>query len=168
MTKSEFIDNINDIDQLKQFLNDNDLYELLEDVYSYDDMSQYIEDSIVDWAHNNNWEDLYDMLADVPRDTEEWYVQDDWAPCGWARYDDHHRFEDDKQDILDNIDEYYPEVWDDYRADNEELDAEINEPEELIEEIDFDNFFTSCKDESSRFIKQTEESDDEFPFIAFN
>ena len=154
MTRQEFIDSINDIYELKDFCSDNELYEELDEVYTYDEVYSMIDDRVADWAREYSWTDLRDMLNECPTDENVYYVSDDYNASGFSEYDDY-GFEDDKQRILDEIDRYYPEIWDD--------PEEEDEPEEEFseEEIDFAGFVTDCSDESVKFISQRSTEDDE-------
>lgn len=154
MTRQEFIDNVNDIYELREFTLDVELPEELDEVYTYDEVCDMIDDRIVDWARQCSWTELRDMLNDCPTEEDVYYVSDDYNASGFSEYDNY-EFEDDKQRILDDIDSYHPEIWDD--------PEEEDEPEEEFpeEEIDFAGFVTDCSDESVRFISQRSTEDDE-------
>lgn len=85
MTRTEFIDEINDFYELINFCDDVRCY-LLEDVISADSRDEIIDESLVDLARNNTWQDLFSIL-DGYRDNSgyDYYEYDEyygeWRPA---------------------------------------------------------------------------------------
>lgn len=118
MTRQEFIDNIDTVGELIDFCYEYDCDEC-EDIYSEDAMDDYINECLTDWARNNTWRDLMNILNDLPTGYD-YYRQDDYGD--WQGVDDYGDFDDYKQRVLE---------WGD---DNEVWDAEDEEEEEELEE----------------------------------
>lgn len=149
MTRQEFINDIDDIYELYDFCIDYDLH-LPDNIYTYDEMTQDIDDDLVQWARNcSGWQDLEAMLDDIPENPHLLYMKCDYTACGFIEYDDEY-FDTDKNDILRQIDDYYPDIWDDYVyvADKCEADSEHDE------DIDYRSFFAECREESLKFVNR--------------
>ena len=153
MTREEFLDNVNDWDELLDFCYDNDIY-TCEDIHTDAQKDEYIEDNLVEWARTNTWKELYNILDDIP-DEGSWYVINDYGDIWEATDDD---FEDYKQRTLEKCDD--GELFDEeepYEEDDIEdytLDEEEEEDEEIEPEMPFAVFFES--------IKAKNEEDEEF------
>lgn len=171
MTRQEFIDEVNDIYALKSFCYENEI-EMLDHVVDYDYMCDEIDSYYLEcWARNNSWEDLRDILNNIPNDSNLYYVKDDYEDT-WYEYDDYN-FDDDKQSVLDEVDEYMPEIFDDYEEDQTNDEEYVNdyyaqeEPTDEDEEVDMCMFISECNDESIRFISRDDcgEDDEGFEMI---
>ena len=144
MTREEFLDNVNDWDELLDFCYDNDIY-TCEDIHTDAQKDEYIEDNLVEWARTNTWKELYNILDDIP-DEGSWYVINDYGEIWEATDDD---FEDYKQRTLEKCDD--DELFDEeepYEEDDIEdytLDEEEEEDEEIEPEMPFAVFFESIK-----------------------
>ena len=144
MTREEFLDNVNDWDELLDFCYDNDIY-TCEDIHTDAQKDEYIENNLVEWARTSTWKELYNILDDIP-DESNWYVINDYGEIWEATDDD---FEDYKQRTLEKCDD--DELFDEvkpYEEDDIEdytLDEEEEEDEEIEPEMPFAVFFESIK-----------------------
>lgn len=124
MNRSTFIDDVNDFYDLSQFCEEAGCY-LLEDIYSEDARNEMIDESLVDLARNNSWQDLYNIL-DRYRDNSgyDFYEYDDY-------YDEYRPADFDywKGEVRDWADEN--DAWED---DEEEEPFEPYDPFEVEEE----------------------------------
>lgn len=134
MTRQEFIDDVQDFDQLMSFA--NDVWYNFEDVY----YSQSYDDQIYEEIQNddNCWQDIRDWLANLP-DGYKFYTQNAYGEwCGHDAED----IEDLKEELLD---------WADDRGDvfDDEEDEDEEEDEETVEDRseDFDPDVASTVDE---------------------
>lgn len=120
MTRAEFIEEVNDIWSLRDFCYDNEIegVSCRDEVYTYDDMSYDVNECLVDWAREYDWDQLRDMLDEIPTNYDELYVRN--YDGDWVEYDDCDRFGDDKEEVLREVDNYYPEIWDDHEEEHDE------------------------------------------------
>ena len=140
MTRNEFIDNITEWYELKDFCNDFDC-DVCEDIYDDDDYDDSVEEDIRDAIADYGWRDIRDFLGNLP--SGYYYYRRNSA----FDYDglDNDDFEDYKEDVLEWGDDYG--AWDDEEEEDEEyadtdddfLDSLEEEPDEdeTIEEEDF-------------------------------
>lgn len=147
MTRAEFEDNVTSFYDLIDWCNDNNCY-VCDDIYSSESYDSYINDQLVDWARDYDWEELRNILNDLPTGYE-YYLG--------AEYDNDWRGLDD-----DDFDEFYSralewgdenEIWDD--DDEEEYVEEEPEDDDPIVEmgVSFDDLFSSCSDTVQRISK---------------
>ena len=137
MTRNEFIDNITEWYELKDFCNDFDC-DVCEDIYDDDD---YVEEDIRDAIADYGWRDIRDFLGNLP---SGYYYYRRNSAFDYDGLDDDD-FEDYKADVLEWGDDYG--AWDDEEEEDEEyadadddfLDSLEEEPDEdeTIEEEDF-------------------------------
>ena len=117
MTRAEFIDEVTEWWELIDFCNDNRCEDLVENLYSEDARNEYIDDCLVDWAHDNGWRDLLDILRDYENeDGYDYYVYDEY----YGRY---------VGATTDDFRTYKDEVLR-YADENDLFDAEEDEEEE--------------------------------------
>ena len=139
MTRNEFIDNITEWYELKDFCNDFDC-DVCEDIYDDDDYDDYVEEDVRDAVGECSWREIRDLLCDLPSG------YDYYRRNGNLDYDgmDNDDFEDYKEQALEWGDDYG--VWEDEEEEDEEyadaddfLDSLEEEPDEdeTIEEEDF-------------------------------
>ena len=98
MSRREFLEDVNDIYDLKNVVYDAEI-DALEDVYDYDGMDWYLNEYLTDIARYRDWEDMKDYLNRVPTYTDGYYERydgDEWEP-----YDEDRRFADDKQEVYE-------------------------------------------------------------------
>ena len=140
MKRSEFPENMHSMWDLHEFCVENSCG-FLEYMYDSDGFSDYIDESLMDYARNDYWRDLMTRLNgyDDMLDRYEYFVDDDYD--GWVGIDDSD-FDHYYRDILEWVDEH--DVWD--PEDDEEDDgnppferpSEPEEEEELFD--DWDDF----------------------------
>ena len=65
MTRSEFLDNITEWYELKDFCNDFDC-DVCEDIYDDDDYDDCVEEDIRDAIADYGWRDIRDFLGNLP------------------------------------------------------------------------------------------------------
>lgn len=140
MTRQEFIENVNDWYDLKDFCADNGC-DILDDVYDEDGMDSEIEYYIGEYRGDYTWREFRDMLSDIPTGYE-FYREDD--AFDWVGLDDSD-FRDYKENVLDWMDdgEYWEEDEDDDFFDDDQplTDVDIFSPgeddDEVVTEEDF-------------------------------
>lgn len=125
MTRQEFIDDVTSWGELLDFCSAEDC-DICSYVYDEDYRDECIEDRLVDWARNNNWRELYDIL-DHLRDNSgyDYYIYDDyydtWEP---ATDEDFERYKDDVLGWMDGNG-----YWEDDEDESEEEEyAVVEEP----------------------------------------
>lgn len=147
MTREEFLDNVNDWDELLDFCYDNDIY-TCEDIHTDAQKDEYIEDNLVEWARTSTWKELYNILDDIP-DESNWYIINDYGEIWEATDDD---FEDYKQRTLEKCDDDLlfdeEEPYEEDDIEDYALDEEEEEDEEIEPEMPFAVFFESIKAKS--------------------
>jgi hypothetical protein len=155
MTRQEFIDEINNWWELIDFCNDEGC-DYLDNVYTAEARDDYINDyQLGDWARDNSWRILRDILDDL-YDGYEYYKLDDWGDWMYLNDED---FESYKSDVLDwarqnyVFDEDEEEDPADYGIEDEEVnDEEVEEPISMFE------LLSDCQD---TYQKISEEDVDE-------
>ena len=160
MLRQDFIDDITTWGELIDFCNDEDC-DICEDIYSEDARDEDIDrNSLVEWARGNSWQDLLNILRDIPTGSDYYYC-DDYGD--WYEADDN-MFEDRKRDVLEWMDD--GGYWDDEDEDEEifdEIDTEFSEDEEDLEpiepeDISFTDLLTSCS-QKLKTIEDTQEQE---------
>lgn len=149
MTRQEFVENILDYYDLTQFCEENGLSSL-DDVYDRDQWDEWVEDRLVDWARNNSWRDLYNILCDCDNDDGYDYYQYDDGEGRLCPIE----FDELRSMVLEEAD--YEEVWDD---ENDEEDSESDyqeyESEDEIEEgCSIEEMFVDSKNCIQKFSMQ--------------
>ena len=140
MTRREFIENVNDWYDLKDFCADNDC-DILDDVYDEDGMDSEIEYYIGEYRGDYTWRELRDMLGNIPTGYE--FYREEGA-FDWVGLDDSD-FRDYKENVLDWMDdgEYWEEDEDDDFFDDDQplTDVDLFSPgeddDEVVAEEDF-------------------------------
>lgn len=125
MTRQEFLTDVNDFWDLRNFCYDEDC-DILIDAYDYDSADEVIQEGLTDYIRNYNddWRDIRDRLNYID-------LGGDWFWCnGW----------DDWDCIDDDFDDYKEQVldWADRNGVFDEEDAEDVESSEPEEEPPFD------------------------------
>ena len=106
MTRSEFLDNITEWYELKDFCNDFDC-DVCEDIYDDDDYDDCVEEDIRDAIADYGWRDIRDFLGNLPSGYD-YYRRNSTLDYDGLGDDD---FEDYKEDVLEWGDDYG--VWED-------------------------------------------------------
>ena len=128
MTRQEFIDNVTCMSDLIEFCTDVDC-DLLCDVYDSEGRDDYINENLLcDWARECDWEEVRNILDDIPTGYDYYYYDGDWHGINeWE-------FQDWKQQVFEWCDE-----CDVFSDDEEELEDDNDgfpvdeEPEEQVE-----------------------------------
>lgn len=169
MRRQDFIDDITTWSELLSFCYDEDC-DICEDIYSEDDRDENIDsNSLVEWARNNTWQELYDILEEIPTGYD-YYWEDDYGD--WHGADDD-LFEDRKQEVIEWMDD--GGYWDEEYEDEEDayLDNDYEEEEDLEpiepESISFTDLFTSCNNKFEKIedIQEKEAQEEEKRFDSF-
>lgn len=143
-SRQEFINNVTTWEELIDFCYDEDC-EICDDIYSEESKNDEIDEDIVDWARDNTWEELYEILSQIPTGYD-YYIKDayeDFIPVT------DELFESRKQEVLEWMDdgdgdESYWGDWDcnDSSSSDEDDDLEPIEPED----ISLDDLFNSSNE----------------------
>ena len=113
MTRSEFLDNITEWYELKDFCNDFDC-DVCEDIYDDDDYDDCVEEDIRDAIADYGWRDIRDFLGNLPGGYD-YYRRNSTLDYDGLGDDD---FEDYKEDVLEWGDDCG--VWEDEEEEEEE------------------------------------------------
>lgn len=144
MTREEFLDTIDNIDDLISFCYDNDMEEYCSSVHSRDSVDEYLCDLIQEKCRHESWESVREMLNDI-EPGYDWYVEDDcyiFAPL------EDYVFCDIREEVLDHCEDigYFDNPEDeeeDFLSDLEEETTEACEPDDSSSTICFDDFLSS-------------------------
>ena len=130
MTREEFIESVDTISQLIDFCNDVGC-PVCDQFYTEDSMDDYINECLPEWARDNNWYELRDLLESIPTGFDWYYLDDDGDWLGY--YDGNvYDFKEDALDWADRNDAFDP---DPEEFDEEELpDPEFQEEDAELEE----------------------------------
>ena len=146
MTRQEFIDDVTDFYDLKNFCYTMDL-NTCEDVFTQEELDDDVNHDLEDEVINTGWQDILDWLYHIPTGYD--FCRKD------GRFDfvplDDTDFEAYKDDVLAAVDDFGG--WDD--------EPEEEDPAQYKGAHQFENPFC-CEDEDSEI---TDVSDDEFFFL---
>lgn len=135
MTRQEFLDDVCDFSELRDFCYDNDCG-ICDDIYDDESKDDYINEHLSDMADDaDSWQSLYRTLDDIPTGYD-YYRLDDYGEFNGLDDDD---FEDYKNDVLEWMDDN--EYWDE----DEEDEEEYFPPEEEYSEEEDDE--ESCEED---------------------
>lgn len=124
MTRQDFINDVNDFDELISFCNDYEC-DLCEDVYDESARDEYIDDNLRDMASNaDGWQSLLDTLRYIPTGYD-YYRRDDYDD--WEGLGDY-EFEQYKQDVLEWADDN--DIWEE--DEEEALPEDDDDDEEFV------------------------------------
>lgn len=137
MTRQEFIENVNDWYDLKDFCSSNDC-DILDCIYDEDGMDSEIECYMDEYHDDYSWREFRDMLSDIPTGYE--FYREDGA-FNWVGMEDSD-FREYKDSILEWMDD--GGYWDDdeedeeyYDEDNDLFSPGDDEEDEDVAEEDF-------------------------------
>jgi len=126
MTREYFINEIDEWWKLKDFCNEYGCW-VCDDIVDSDYRDEWIEDHLIEWARENTWTDLRDVLNSLYDDSSDSYYR-------ISEYDEWYGVDDDfdyyKEDALGWADEN--EIWDDGNEDGTSEPVEYHEPEEPV------------------------------------
>lgn len=163
MTRAEFIENVTNFEELREFCIDNDCDVVGEifDEYTFD---RRVNDRLSNWVGDYDWYDIKSMLNDIPTGYSYYTEDDDGDFQGLDANDFRSMFDD----VLEWGDDY--EIWDDdeeeeYTPSNSDDEPqpveEIPDPEDEIpleyENVSFDELFSSCNDTIQIIRKKAED-----------
>lgn len=118
MTRQEFINDVSSWWELIDFCNDEGC-DICSDVVDDDYKDEYVNEHLTEWARENTWQDLLDILRNIPDDSN-YYRFDDYGDL--ESLDDYSDFENYKEDVLNWADDR--ECWDE---EDEEDEYEVEE-----------------------------------------
>lgn len=148
MTRQEFIDTVDDIDELLDFCSDIG-YEL-EGVYGEEERDDYINNQVHDMVREYNWEEIRDLLDGIPTGYYFYYM-DRWGDWNGRDSDD---IDDLKQEVLEYADEnelFDPEDEEEEHPEDETEEEDVDDFDEVDDEpvelgCDMNDFLTSGND----------------------
>jgi hypothetical protein len=134
MTRTEFIEDVNDFYDLKRFCDDEGS-SICDEIFAGDELRERVNDDLESLARSYTWDELRDYLNEVPEDND-WY---DWD----FRCVDH-LFNDYKDDVLEWGDENG--IWDEEAEDE---DGEEETGDEIIDLCGYNavEMFCGCQDD---------------------
>lgn len=138
MTRNEFFEEITQFWELRDFCNDQDIYEC-DDYFDSDDLNDIVESDIRD-GDFRNWEDIRDSLNSIETGYN-FYKREGYLYYEGCTVDD---FDALKQSVAEIMDDRvaWDEDEDDYEDDEDEVDDEYvyQDPPEVepVEAISFD------------------------------
>lgn len=159
MTRSEFIDEINDWWELIDFCSDNGC-SYCDDVYSDDARDDFINECLVDMARNaNNWSSLLDTLNEITTGYD-YYVHTDYGE--WNGLDDGD-FIGYKNDVLEWADNQ--DIWDDDEEEpptpvSNDIDEEDDDFIVADELISIDELIGACRSQLQQIGNDNKETID--------
>lgn len=123
MTRDEFIENVTYIGDLIEFCCDNGIEHLVEDVYTEDQLDDYINNNLTEMASDaNSWRELRDTLYDIPTGEDYYIVNGLYDISEFDQYD-FDRFKRDVLEYCDDDGEIFDEEDEDEEEEEEEYDA---------------------------------------------
>lgn len=171
MTRQEFLDDVCDFSELREFCYDNDC-SICDDIYDDESKDDYINEHLSDMADDaEDWKSLYCTLRDIPSGYD-YYRLDDYGEFNGLDGAD---FEDYKDEVLEWMDdnEYWDEDEDDeeeYFPPEDEYSGEEDDEESCEEDMQpVDELFSLCS-EQLRVIDAKEKAEEQRSneeFLAF-
>lgn len=155
MLRQEFIDNIVRWGDLTSFCYNEDC-SICDDIYDEDARDEYIDDHLVEYAHEHDWTTLRNILDNIPTGYD-WYILDDYNE--WEGADDD-LFDERKEMVLEWMDN--GGYWED--EDEEEI-VTVSEPDAAVEEIDVEDL-TPIEEEDISVSELFSMCNDGLQFIA--
>ncbi len=135
MTREQFENEVWSWEELTGFCNDNDCYDILDVLYSWDTVCEWVDDCLVDWARELSWQDLLARLQEFDSISGgDFYIQDDWG--GGFREAGDYDFEDLRHQVFEWAVEngVFDGEGDDADEEECESDGSPEEPEEPEDE----------------------------------
>lgn len=113
MTRRWFEEEVNSYNDLKDICYDYEL-STMDDVCHADDLNEWVNDDLLEYVRYNSWEDVRNMLDDIPTDYD-WVLREDRleysALSDWE-------FPDWKERVYDDLD--YADAFDEDEKDDDE------------------------------------------------
>ena len=133
MTRQEFVDDICDFYDLKDWCDDNDC-DVCEDIYSQDEFDDYVNNELYDRTRNDDWQDVLAWLESVPTG---YYFYDTY---NWEGVDESgYEFDECKARALEWGDD--EEIWEEEEIEEEYEEEDEEEEEEELEPIQLEILF---------------------------
>lgn len=158
MTRTEFLNGVNDFEDLKDFCLDEDC-DICDDVYDEYDRDGYIDERLSEIAEENSWDELRDILAAIPTGYD--YYRCD-GRVDWVGLDntDFEAYKDDVLAWMDNGDYWEEEepaeeqpVLEPFAQENQsdygneyEENTDEEELKPIKEEFTISELFVSCNE----------------------
>lgn len=120
MTREQFVEEYNEMWQLKEFVSDHEIWDVLDDVYDAESYRDWVWDNIRDWC--DSWESLGSWLYNLPESDEYDYYDLSDEPCGVGDWETSYW----KQQVLDEAD--HRDLWDDDDEETFEIEEAPAEP----------------------------------------
>lgn len=139
MTRSEFLSDVRDFWDLRDFCCDADSY-YFDDIFEEGAKDEYVNEYLSNLGRNPDWKDVKDYLNDVPDRESEWYRLDDYA--GFMALNDHD-FINMKNEVME-----WAEDNDIFDEEPEPEEEEDDDYEVKAEPISTEFLFAACKEES--------------------
>ena len=133
MTRQEFIDEIYDFYDLKDWCDENDC-DACEDIYSQDEFDDYINEGLYDRARCDDWRDVLSWLENVPTGYD-FYDTYNWEGVDCNGYE----FDECKDKALNWGDD--EEIWEEEEIEEECEEEDEEEEEEELEPIQLEILF---------------------------
>lgn len=118
MTRREFLEDVTEFGELRDFANDNEIWEPLEDLADEDDIDREANDAVSEMSGHEEWHTIKDYLDGIP-DYAGWFIREGYLDYVDATQADFDRL---KQDVLEAADELW--VWDDEEVDDDYEDVD--------------------------------------------
>lgn len=140
MTRHDFLENVNDWYELKDFCAENNC-DNLEDIYDEEGMDTEINYAVGEYARDYEWYEIRDMLDSIPSGFS-YYCQNgsfDWYGMGDSDFTAY------KQGVLEWMDN--GGYWDDEDAEDEEYTDEediSDEPDKIEEDFSVGDLIGMC------------------------
>lgn len=134
MTRTEFLEDVTEFSELREFANEYDIWRPVEDLVDDDDIDREVDDAISEMAGREEWRYIKECLDQVP-DYAGWFLRDGYLDFVDATEEDFDRI---KQEILEYADDR--DVWDaededdDYYEDTDADGADDGSDEDSAEE----------------------------------
>lgn len=164
MTVAEFDQTIQNMGELISFCYDNNMTEFVDNVYSVEQMDDYLDENLVQFAHEMGWRELYRYLDRVPDDVEFVRLDDEFNEIDWQ----------DEEEYIRNVREaaieagvleveVQEENTEEESQEDLEEDVEEVEPEMEIEDLSIlPGLFAACSAFASTAVTPTPQQEDMF------
>lgn len=141
MTRNEFLEEIDSFGSLWNFAYEHDLEYYFDDVITYNDRDEVIDDSAIEILRDDGWRECLYYLNERDCDGEfDYYEKDGYDLTGIDNYGD--KFEELKSEILEECDER-EDFWDEDEEENAKEDEVIIDEEEGIDESELSDFLSN-------------------------
>lgn len=147
MTRNEFLDDVTDFAELKDFCDNEGIY-ICDGVMDGEYFDEIILDRIRERGYFDTWQEVYRFLRDLP-DGAAYYIENDYGEINEATDDD---FEELKQQVLEYMDER-----DRWEPEDEDAGRDAEEPDGEAEDEIFVPAFRPAKQEEPEDVEITAE-----------